>query len=49
MNWKTNVVWALLAACSVGLLAGCNQPSNTNPPATTAPPEGPTANTTDSK
>ncbi|MBI3839388.1 MAG: hypothetical protein HY288_15830 [Planctomycetia bacterium] len=49
MSLKTSVLWGLLAVCSVGALVGCNQPSNTNKPATTAPPEGPTANTTDSK
>jgi hypothetical protein len=49
MSWKTSVLWGLLAVSSVGFLAGCNEPSNTNKPATSAPPEGPTANTTDSK
>ena len=49
MSCKTSVLWSLLAICSMGFLAGCNEPSNTNRPATSAPPEEPTANTTDSK
>jgi hypothetical protein len=49
MSVKTSLLWGLLAVCFAGVLAGCNQPSNTNKPATSAPPEGPTANTTDSK
>jgi hypothetical protein len=44
MSMKTSVLWGLLAICFAGVLTGCNQPSNTNKPATSAPEDGRTGN-----
>jgi hypothetical protein len=56
MNWKTSVLWVVLAGCFAGAAAGCNKPGEPekNGPAgksstTKAVPAQAPANTTDSK